>query len=83
MHLQQDMKLHAFVCDAQNVHLKQDVISLRKKLQDAVETNDDQVNRLTSSATVHKHNIYMYIYRCVRVCVHLVSQGQIVTGTQM
>lgn len=27
----------------QNVHLKQDVISLRKKLQDAVETNDEQV----------------------------------------
>ncbi|CDJ50456.1 myosin heavy chain, putative [Eimeria brunetti] len=30
----------------QNVHLKQDVISLRKKLQDAVETNDDQVQEL-------------------------------------
>ncbi|CDJ59458.1 hypothetical protein EMWEY_00057520, partial [Eimeria maxima] len=28
--------------DELNVHLKQDVISLRKKLQDAVETNDDQ-----------------------------------------
>ncbi|CDJ66863.1 myosin heavy chain, putative [Eimeria necatrix] len=30
----------------QNVHLKQDVISLRKKLQDAVETNDEQVQEL-------------------------------------
>lgn len=30
-------------CLPQNGHLKQDVVSLRKKLRDAVETNDDQV----------------------------------------
>ncbi|KAL8274591.1 hypothetical protein Esti_001494 [Eimeria stiedai] len=31
---------------ASNSHLKQDVVSLRKKLQDAVETNDEQVQEL-------------------------------------
>lgn len=35
--------MHSVCWLLQNGHLKQDVVSLQKKLRDAVETNDEQV----------------------------------------
>ncbi|PFH34043.1 putative myosin heavy chain [Besnoitia besnoiti] len=44
--LQVDFKDLIDKVKAQNGHLKQDIISMKKKLQDAVDTNDDQVQEL-------------------------------------